>query len=348
MRTATLGIALLGLVAGLTRSGNARACGATPEPIYLVDTAGPTSTDAPLNTPLFVNLREDPTVEPEEDQGRSPTLILTVEGTDEALAVKTPGAGPEEVWIPVEPLEPETTYQVRYNVGYAGAPDTSWTFTTGTETRAALSLEGELEVTFEPGTQTLSQCPQGACPCGCSAEEQAAMCTETEVPVTNARVKLPRVIGGFSRRGGAVVLTDEKPYVLRPAKDAEPYSHAVQVSRQVDLDDPEVVDVLIPLPEAETAYHPCFVFLANDARRDEATVQLCLEESLPATGGTNTTSGGSGNFPATPDNGNDVVRSSETSKGCNVGNASPSRGASGWLALLGLVSVAQRRRRRHA
>jgi MYXO-CTERM domain-containing protein len=298
---------------------------------------------------LFVHLREDPTASP--GQEATPTLTLTIEGTDEALAVKPPGAPPDEVWVPVEPLEPETTYEAHYNLGYEGAPDTIWTFTTGTETQPALSLEGKLEVTLEQGTQTVLQCPKDACICGCSEEERAAACTELEVPVTNARVKLPRAVGGFSTRGGVVVLTDDKPYeFFRFTKDGpEPYlGLAVSSPHQVDLDDPDVTEVLIPLPEAETAYRPCFAFLAADARRDEATAQpLCLEESFPAdTGGTVTPSGGSGPVATTHDDlANDQKKPTSTSAGCSLGGAPAGSGA--WLALLGLVSVVQIRRRRH-
>jgi MYXO-CTERM domain-containing protein len=342
MRSATLGIALLGVVAGLSHSGTARACGETPQPAYVVDTAGPTSTDAPLNTPLFVHLREDPTASPRQEA--TPTLTLTIAGTDEALPVQPPGYGPDQAWVPIEPLEPETTYEAHYNLGYEGAPDTIWTFTTGTETQPALSLEGKLEVTLEQGTQTVLQCPKDACICGCSEEDRAAACTQSEVPATNARVKLPRAAGGFSKRGGVLVLTDDRPYDFsRATRDTpEPYlGLAVSRPHQVDLDDPDVTELLIPLPEGETAYRPCFAFFAADARGDEATAEsLCLDETFPAAGEPEPTSNPHGNGLV-----DDTIKPTSTSKGCSLGGAPAGSGA--WLALLGLVSVVQRRRRRH-
>jgi MYXO-CTERM domain-containing protein len=338
-------------VAGLSHSGAARACGETPRPAYVVDTVGPTSADAPLNTPLFIHLREDPTAL--TDQEVTPTLTLTIEGTDEALAVNPPGAPPDEVWIPALPLEPRTTYEAHYHPGYEGAPDTVWTFTTGTETQPAFSLEGKLEVTLEPGTQTVFQCPKDACICGCSQEEQAAICTEMEVPVTNARVKLPRAVGGFSARGGVVALTDDEPEDfsdITKAHEPEPHVFAVTSYQQVDLDDPDVTEVLIPLPEAEKPYRPCFAMLANDARRDIALAEpLCLDEPFPAdTGGSVTPNGGSGPEPTTNDGlANDQKKPTNTTEGCSTSGARSSQSASAWLALLGIASVVQRRRRRH-
>jgi MYXO-CTERM domain-containing protein len=342
MRTATLGIALLGVVAGLSHSGTARACGATPQPAYVVDTVGPTSADAPLNTPLFVYLREDPAAP--TDQEVTPTLTLTIQGTDKTVALKPPGAPPDQVWVPVEPLESETTYEARYSAGFEGEPDTVWTFTTGTETQPTFSFEGKFEVTIEPGIQTVVQCPKDACICGCSEEEQAAKCTEVEVPVTNARLKLPRAIGGFSKRGGVVVLTNDQPddfSDITKQEETEPHVFAVASNQQVDLDDPDVTEVIIPLPEAETPYRPCFAMLANDARGDIALAEpLCLDETFPA----------ASNQPeATPDPHlvDDTIKPKGTSEGCSVGGTSSSQGTSAWLALLGLVSVVQRRRRRH-
>jgi MYXO-CTERM domain-containing protein len=350
MRSATLGIALLGVVAGLSHSGTARACGATPQPAYVVDAVGPTSADAPLNTPLFVYLREDPTGATDQDVPTA--LTLTIQGTDKTVALKPPGAPPDEVWVPVEPLEPETTYEARYSPGFEGEPDTVWTFTTGTETQPTFSLEGKLEVTLEPGTQTVVQCPEDACICGCSKEEQAAACTKIEVPVTNARVKLPRAVGGFSKRGGVIALTDDRPKEFSDITkhEPDPYLYAVTSYQQVDLDDSEVTEVLIPLPEAETPYRPCFAMLANDARGDIAVAEpLCLEESFPAeTDGTVSPDGGSGPVPTTDDGlANDQKQPTGTSEGCSMSGASASQSASAWLALLGLVSVVQRRRRRH-
>lgn len=350
MRSATLGIALLGAVAGLSHSGSARACGATPTPAYVVDTVGPMSADAPLNTPLFIHLREDPTGA--TDQDVTTALTLTIQGTDKTVALKPPGAPPDEVWVPVEPLEPETTYEARYSPGFEGEPDTVWTFTTGTETQPTFSLEGKFEVTLEPGIQTVVQCPQDACICGCSEEEQAAACTEIEVPVTNARVKLPRAVGGFSTRGGVVALTNDEPKSFSDITKHEPDPHlfAVTSYQQVDLDDPDITEVLIPLPDAEAPYRPCFAMLANDARGDIAVAEpLCLEESFPAeTGGTATPDGGSGPVPTTNDSlANDQKKPPSTSEGCSVANAGASKSAGVWLALLGVLSVAQRRRRRH-
>lgn len=340
MRSASLGIALLGLVAGLSHAGTAQACGASPEPVYVVDTAGPTSTDTPLNAPLFVYLREEPTASP--GQPLAPSLTLTIEGSEETMAVESRGYGPELVWVPVETLDPETTYEAHFNPGYEGAPDTIWTFTTGNGTQTALSLEGRLEVTLEQGAQMVWQCPKNACPCGCSEAAMATACTSVEVPVTNARVRLPRTVDGFSKRVGTVVLTDDQPYDFSiPTKGGpEPYwGNNVSSSHYVDLDT-DVTELLIPLPEGETAYRPCFAFAAGDARGDQAVQSLCLDETFPAA--TNEPEASPG--PNGDDLANDQKKPPSTSEGCSLSSAPSGSGA--WLALLGLLSVAQHRRRR--
>lgn len=177
------------------------------------------------------------------------------------------------------------------------------------------------------------------------------MCTEVQVPATNARVLLPRAVNGFSKRVGTLVLTDDQPYdfsVLTKDTPAPYWGNQVSSSHYVDLDDPDAVELLIPLPEAETAYLPCFAFAASDARGDQAVQSLCLDESFPTAGGTVTTGGGSGPVPTTNDGlANDQKKPPSTSEGCSVGRTGSSQGPSRWLALLGLLSVVQRRRRRH-
>lgn len=338
MRSATLGIALLGVVAGLSHSGSARACGASPTPFYVVASQAPDGDATPLNAPLVVLLREEPSI-PEGPQ-LAASLTLTKEGADETVALRALGYGLEQAWIPVEQLEPETTYAARFNTGYEGIPDTSWTFTTGSEAAPALSLEGALEATLEQGMGVFQSCPPTACPCGCTGADSAASCTSYDIPVTRARVKIPRAADGFAGRRGTLYVTDDKPYdVTPPSKTApEPYTGLnVSISQFVDLDDPSVTEVVIDLPEENVDYRPCFAFSARDARGDQATIQsLCLDEVVP------TYAHGSDN----PDSGNDLVddvlEPKGTSEGCSL-SAAPS-GSGAWLALVGLVSVVRRRR----
>ena len=167
---------MLGLVAGLSHTARARACGPSPEPVYAVDKAEPSGVNTPINAPLLVHLREEPTA-PALEQF-VPNLTLTKQGSDEAVELKSLGYGAEQAWLPLSELDPETTYEAHFNPGYEGAPDTIWTFTTSAEAWPTLALEGQLEVTIEEGTQTVLQCPNDACPCGGSEEARAAACTE--------------------------------------------------------------------------------------------------------------------------------------------------------------------------
>lgn len=338
MKSATWGIAVLGLLAGLGQSRDAEACGASPTPFYVVASQAPAGKGTPLNAPLVVLLREEPTI-PEGPQ-LAASLTLTKQGADEAVALRALGYGLEQAWIPVEQLEPETTYAARFNTGYEGIPDTTWTFTTGTEATPALSLEGALQATLEQGMGVFQSCPPNACPCGCSDADRAASCTSLEIPVTRARVKLPRAVDGFAGRAGTLYVTDDKPYdVSPPAKTApEPYTgQNVSISQFVNLDDANVTEVVIDLPEEDLDYQPCFAFSARDARGDQATIEsVCLDEVVP----------GYAQPSANPDNGDDVaiddVDTTSTSEGCSLSAAPSGNGA--WLALVALLSVVRRHR----
>lgn len=331
MRTAAWGILAAGVLAGLMQTGAALACGATAPPFYVVTEQAPTSAAAPLNTPIVVTLGESadgPVVE-----GFNPSLTLTKAGSDIAIALKSLGGPPNLAWVPLESLEPETTYEAHFNPGYEGIPDTIWPFTTGKESTPALSLEGELEVTFEAGTETFYSCPTTLNTCGTNDK---ADCTRQDVEVTKARVKLPRALDGFAKRSGVLWLTDDMPFDFSPgSKTAPPPYQGRNVSRvhYADLDGPSVVDVLITVPSQEEAYQPCFAFAASDARGDQATsAPLCVD--LPA-------------VPVVVENdadplANDIERSG-TSKGCSFG-AQRASCNNGWLAALALVALVRRRR----
>ena len=332
-------------MAGSLPCGAALACGATAPPFYVVERQAPTGEVTPLNTPLVVGLREDATQPPVESF--NPSLTLTDARSKVSLELKSLGGLPTLAWVPVTPLDPETTYEAHFNPGYEGVPDTTWAFTTGTDSTPTLSLEGKLAVTFEPGTDTISECASGA-NFGCGA------CTSRGVvKVTKARVKIPHASGGFPRRIGTLWLTDDLPYDFSPASKTgpQPYQgHNVSVAQYADLDDPAVSDVLITVPDEEVAYKPCFAFAASDARGDQATIEpLCLEQprlptSEAGSAGNGSDTGASGG-PVTDPHGGSAdglqMPSSRTSEGCSFG-AEPANG-SAWLATLGLLALRRRR-----
>jgi MYXO-CTERM domain-containing protein len=332
--TAVAGI----LAAGLAHGSTARACGATAPPFYVVERQAPTSAAAPLNTPLLVTLTEEPSGP--ADDGFAPTLTLTKAGSDLAVELKPLGGLPTLSWIPVAPLEPETTYEAHFNPGYEGIPDTIWPFTTGTESAPPLSLEGELHVTLESGVEAVDVCNPCVNKCG-NEGDCAAACRVEFQNVTKARVTLPRAVNGFAQRTGALWLTDDKPYDFSEITKTlpEPYRGAnVSVLTYADLDDPNITEVSITLPEAELAYKPCFAFEATDARSDRAAAApLCLDAPFPAANQAEPD-------PNQPGDGlaNDIIKP-RTSSGCSVGH--PTASGSAWLAALAVMGLTRKRRR---
>lgn len=340
MRTAALGVLACGVAARLLQSASVLACGASAPPFYVVKEQAPTSAAAPLNTPLIVTLIEDadgPVVE-----SFNPTLTLTRGRADIGIELKALGAPPTLVWVPVEPLAPGTLYVAHFNPGYEGIPDSTWSFTTGTESTPPLSLEGELEVTLESAVEFV---PTSPCIPGCgNAGDCAGAGTSEFVNVTKARVKIPRAVDGFAQRTGAVWLTDDKPYDFSPISKTGPLPYEgtnVSILSFADLDDPSVTEVLITLPEEQTPYEPCFAFAASDARGDRAISKpLCLDRPIMPVAN----EGDAVSDPATPDGLANDIQKPGTSKGCNVGR--PASGNGTWLGLVVPLAMIRGRRRR--
>jgi hypothetical protein len=271
-------------------------------------------------------------------------LRFSLTGVDsgQAIEVKSLGGAQTFAWVPLEPLEANTTYEANVNLGYESVPDTIWEFTTGTVSTPALALEGKLEVSLERGTDTIYPCP--AVPCGSIYE-----CAAQEVTVTKARVKLPRASGGFPARVGQLWLTDNQPFDFTPDSKMDPAPYRgqnVSLVEFVDLDDASVTEVLITVPAEDAPYQPCFAFAASDLRGDQAMVEaVCLPGSTaPEEDAGGSESGGSDAAaadsaatepaavnPATPSN----------SASCNVARGGASGGAC-WAAL-GLLAFAKRR-----
>jgi MYXO-CTERM domain-containing protein len=170
------------------------------------------------------------------------------------------------------------------------------------------------------------------CPNNCGTS-----CTAGEpFPVTKARVKLPIALDGFPRRSGILWLTDDEPYDIHA-----PSPTSVLLGQSVDLDDPSVTEIRITVPEEETPYKPCFTFVAEDARGDQASVEpLCLEHSIAAENAAGAGSGGPTPSDA-PLLGAHPAESSNTSAGCSLASVGATGGA--WPAVLGLLALVRRR-----
>jgi len=264
------------LVALAAQSAPALACGASAPPYYVVASASPSGDDVPLNAPLLVELAESADGPVYEEM--SPRLVLTIKGDDRALPVLAGGLAPHLVWVPSEPLLPNTISEAHYNPGYEGHPDRIWQFTTGDSVTPPVALEGALRASLEAGRDPILECSD--CGASCVEKEQRA--------VTKARLRLPVVKDGFEPRRGELWLTDDTAYDFAlPDKDSAPSTegHVVALVTSVafDAEGKPTGDVLVTLPEEDEPYRPCFALRVTDARGDQASAEpLCLTESFPA------------------------------------------------------------------
>ncbi len=350
MRAAFVAVVIGSALAGLTQSRPARACGEAAPPYYVVSDQAPNGSGAPLNAPIVVKLSASPLGASSPAVVGSPSLTLTKAGAAAALDVKSVGFPAAPIWVPVAPLEPTTSYEARFSSGYAGVPDTTWPFTTGTESAPVFSLTGKLAVSLEPGSDMVLECITN---CGFPCTSKG------EIKVTKARVKLPQASGGFAARSGTLWLTDDKPaeFFERSKTGPEPYrGNNVSLSSYVNLEDPSVTELLVTVPSEAVAYKPCFAFVASDARGDQASVEpLCLdaaavpivnEGSAGSAGATGTSTAGASAAGATTNPNSDDPgfandqKSSGTSASCSSGRGPASDGA--WLVLLGFSLLRRR------
>ncbi len=350
MRAAFVAVVIGGMAAALTRSELALACG-EPAPLYYeVNATAPSGAGAPLNAPIVVKLSGSPVGASSPAVVDTPSLTLTKAGAATPLDVKSVGFPAAPIWVPVAPLEPATSYEARFNSGYAGVPDTIWPFTTGTESAPVFSLTGKLEVSLEPGTDMVLECITN---CGFPCTNKG------EIKVTKARVKLPHASGGFAARSGTLWLTDDKPaeFFERSKTGPEPYrGNNVSLSSYVNLEDPSVTELLVTVPSEALAYKPCFAFVASDARGDQASVEpLCLdtatlpimnEGSAGATGSNAAGASAAGAAATGPNNGDPGFANDQksSSSSCSFGRGASS--ASAWLLLLGFSRLLRRPRTR--
>jgi hypothetical protein len=326
-------LSLLALM-GPLRAGPAQACGMSSTPWYTVIDMAPSGAEVPLNAPIVVRLDEVVV------DGNLPPLdasLLLYDGTlkeERAVPASILGLSPdgELSFVPEADLPPNTTFSASF---FSGQEDPSLTsspraiairsFTTGTETAPSLSLEGELSVTLEPGEDRALECPN-ACS-GCTA-------TGPAFAVTKARVKLPRLVGGFATQRAELWLTDNVPQRF---DNGEPNPHVLQLGGWLSVDELEAGEALWTLPEEQTPYRPCFAFKAFDARGDVVeAAPLCLEEAddfagAPVTGGPGAMAPGQS-------------ASSRNSSACSFVPTSAGYGA--WLPALLLLGALSRRKSR--
>lgn len=332
-------LSLLALV-GLLRAEPAQACGASPTPRYTVLDMSPLSTDAPLNAPIVLRLGKN--VTDSDAPPLTPSLYLRASTSDETTAVSASslglGSDGELSFVPEANLPPNTTFAATFHTGQETASadqpaGTTWSFRTGSETAPGLSLEGALSVTLEPGEDNALECPNN---CGCTA-------TGPAFAVTKARVKLPRLVGGFPTQRAELWLTDNAPATFLAPHDIGSGSRMVQLGGQLRPEELEAGEAVWTVPEEETPYKPCFAFQAFDARGDVAQAQsLCLDEYFPSV----TQSGGLGTAGSTGATSSKDRADTHTSSACSFAPAA--RGFQAWLPALLLLGGFSRRWRSRA
>ena len=98
--------------------------------------------------------------------------------------------------------------------------------------------------------------------------------------VTQARVKLPELSGGFGSTLSAVLLlTDDSPGSFAPPSKAEPATEHVV---SVELFAGARSELRVTLPVEAQPYEPCFALKVWDDRGDEVFSEpVCLDETFP-------------------------------------------------------------------
>ena len=261
----------------------------------VVDTVAPAaaSLEVPLNAPILVHFNlvtNEGAPQGSAPPGYSvPGATLTRASSDSYLAFHTlplarqeslAGQGPAAqliAFVPDAPLLPNTDYAVRigefteFSNPSMESPPTTWTFTTGSETRAPLRLNGELSVSFEAGLDPHMDCqiPLNTL-CG------GPSCTQNgSDDVTKARVQLPPAFDGYSDQ-----FLDGKVSVKDAAADDSQISGLVLTPDLVAGEASELL-LTVPLNDASASYVPCFTFSVTDARGDEASASWCADAPFP-------------------------------------------------------------------
>ncbi len=259
----------------------------------LVEQATPAASSAgvPLNAPILVRFTSVTSVDADSTAppGYSvPAAILLTAADAAPLSLHkldlvyggAPPYGPAPeltAFVPDAPLLPDTEYTVvlgqdsQLSDPNAEPAPTTWTFTTGSEARAALRWKGELSVSFEAGLDPHMDCePPLNTLCG------GAQCTQNGFDnVTKARVQMPAAFDGYADQflKGRVTVRDAAGDESQLTGSIAPDLVAGQGSEAL---------MTVPLSETGQTYVPCFTFVVSDARGDEASTSWCADAPFPA------------------------------------------------------------------
>jgi hypothetical protein len=262
-----LGTVLTVVGAMLLRVGVSAACSA---PGLALGTVAPADQAAgvALNAPISMGFRVVPLTDETYafNELENATLSLVEVATATVLETTLHRSAADSyfsIFVPKAKLEPHTLYRAESSLG------ASWDFTTGDEERAALRLEGAIEVSYEAGSDPRVECQDLPGACG-------GPCTELgRDDVTKARVTLPAVFDGFSDQHlqAYVSITEEAAAADETPRDFYTTITPGQAGEAL---------LTMPVRADRKPYHACFTFTATDARGDSVTsAQFCSSEEVP-------------------------------------------------------------------
>jgi hypothetical protein len=310
-----------------------------PAQTYTLDGAypAPDASNVPTNAPLVLHMVAPP-AGVFVDGGLTSTPLSDATA-HEVVPVIAMALGPRDAqvfsFVPVQPLQPHTTYVVDLGKppGTSGptatSPNVTWQFTTGESPAAALRLKGDLSISYEPGTDPHYDCSDGQSLCG--------PCTiDGNVNVTKARVALPASFDGFSAQGVQAALRVYEP-LLDGKTGAWTEINPIIIAGEVG----EAL-VTMPLRDDGMAYAPCFQFEVTDAGGVRTTQLQCLDAPFPLPEGT--TLGAVGEGAMDDNTASSSAPPTRTSTACSF--ARPARGASTSAFMIGMLLLTAGRRLR--
>ncbi|WNG48631.1 hypothetical protein F0U60_34355 [Archangium minus] len=280
-------------LAVLLKAPPAEACSPPPSPSFYYTFAesrpGDGATEVSLDGALLLTPRawaitSQPTHTPAAFRD-----LLTVTVTDGETGEVVPGklrpwwgASSGVAWLPDNPLLPNRRYELVGSLQQSiarpteaqGPTELHETFSTGTQVSPPLELLGGLDVSLESFEKDKRDC-DGSCDC-------RKVGTETG---TRAKVRVPEVRGGdaLGTYHFEIWITDRTPYQFN--KPDQHLEHDVLHGVWGVNSSGEPAETLIPMPEHDDSYTPCFAWRVVDpAGHILEGTPLCLKETVDPPG----------------------------------------------------------------
>lgn len=271
------------------------ACGGSPSPVWTISDTTPSdgATDVPYNTGVVVFgeawLYPGSNFYVELDV----TEVDETSETSDGGVMGTPVTGrfiqwyadpPAAVWVPDEPLAPNTTYGVETYVSedvqgelppeVTGPTSVNFRFTTGTKAYEELLLEGEMQVEIDAYDAELTECLDN---CGANCNVVGTR------RALRATITLPTVMGGAAGGyQGWFSYSDDNPMVFDGPGEGRPQDEGeISLSRSVYFAGGDPVVIEQEIIEEGRAYSPCFALNAWDSAGQAVSQTVCLDAFSP-------------------------------------------------------------------